>query len=327
MRWRQLPGVAPRPAGRALRAPAGHRPTAAAADGDRPPAAPPEEEELPTGPAHRGAAGRARRPGRPGERQGRGPAGRQPDPGPEAAARARPAGRRAEPPPRVHRQPGHRQDHRRPPAGRRSTGRSGVVEQGHLVETDRSGLVAGLRRPDRDQGRWRCSTRPTGGVLLIDEAYALARGGENDFGREAIDTLVKLIEDRRDRARGDRRRLPRRDGRLHRRQPRPAVALPARRSTSPTTPTTSWCDLRRRMGEKAGYHARRRGRGRGRGRWFDAEPRDKGFGNGRLARNLFEAAVARQASRVVTIDRPHRRAAHDPDRRRHPRARPARRPR
>ena len=36
-------------------------------------------------------------------------------------------------------------------------------------------------------------------MLLIDEAYSLARGGENDFSREAIDTIVKLVEDRRDR--------------------------------------------------------------------------------------------------------------------------------
>ena len=37
-----------------------------------------------------------------------------------------------------------------------------------------------------------------GGTVLIDEAYALARVGENDFGREAIDTLVKFMEDHRD---------------------------------------------------------------------------------------------------------------------------------
>ena len=74
----------------------------------------------------------------------------------------------------------------------------GVVERGHLVETDRAGLVAGYvgqtaplvqaRFDEADQG-----------VLLIDEAYSLVRGGERDFGREAIDTIVKLIEDRRDR--------------------------------------------------------------------------------------------------------------------------------
>jgi hypothetical protein len=38
--------------------------------------------------------------------------------------------------------------------------------------------------------------------------------------------------------------------------------------------------------------------------WLAAQPRDQGFGNGRLARNLFEAAVANQASRLVAIDGP-----------------------
>ena len=74
----------------------------------------------------------------------------------------------------------------------------GVVERGHLVETDRAGLVAGF--VGQTAGRVVAAfDRAEGGVLLIDEAYSLARGGEEDFGREAIDTVVKLVEDRRDR--------------------------------------------------------------------------------------------------------------------------------
>ena len=73
----------------------------------------------------------------------------------------------------------------------------GIVSKGHLVETDRSHLVAGY------VGQTAARTRAVmesalGGTLLIDEAYALARGGEQDFGREAIDTLVKFMEDHRD---------------------------------------------------------------------------------------------------------------------------------
>ena len=73
----------------------------------------------------------------------------------------------------------------------------GLVSKGHLVETDRSHLVAGY------VGQTATKTRAVlesalGGTLLIDEAYALARGGEQDFGREAIDTIVKFMEDHRD---------------------------------------------------------------------------------------------------------------------------------
>ena len=73
----------------------------------------------------------------------------------------------------------------------------GVVAKGQLVETDRSRLVAGF------VGQTALKTTEVlqsslGGMLLIDEAYALARGGDDDFGREAIDTLVKFMEDHRD---------------------------------------------------------------------------------------------------------------------------------
>ena len=102
----------------------------------------------------------------------------------------------------------------------------GVVDRGHLVETDRSGLVAGYVGPDRHQGDRGRSTRPTRAMLLIDEAYTLVRGGENDFGREAIDTIVKLIEDRRDRLVVIVAGYPDEMDELRRRQPRAASRFP-----------------------------------------------------------------------------------------------------
>ncbi|MCH8942810.1 MAG: AAA family ATPase [Bacteroidetes bacterium] len=69
----------------------------------------------------------------------------------------------------------------------------GILEKGHLVEVDRTGLVAGF------VGQTAAKTEAVienafGGTLFIDEAYSLARGG-NDFGQEAIETLIKRMED------------------------------------------------------------------------------------------------------------------------------------
>jgi SpoVK/Ycf46/Vps4 family AAA+-type ATPase len=73
----------------------------------------------------------------------------------------------------------------------------GVLSKGQLIEVDRSGLVAGY------VGQTALKTQEViksalGGVLFIDEAYSLSSGGENDFGREAIETILKAMEDHRD---------------------------------------------------------------------------------------------------------------------------------
>ena len=74
--------------------------------------------------------------------------------------------------------------------------RIGILSKGQLIEVDRSGLVAGyvgqtaLKTQDQIQ-------KALGGVLFIDEAYALAQK-QDDFGQEAIDTILKAMEDHRD---------------------------------------------------------------------------------------------------------------------------------
>jgi hypothetical protein len=177
----------------------------------------------------------------------------------------------------------------------------GVVEKGHLVETDRAGLVAGF------VGQTAIKVvevfdRADGGVLLIDEAYALARGSENDFGREAIDTIVKLIEDRRDRLVVIAAGYP----------DEMAVFVesnPGLRSRFPKTiefpdyTTDELLAIFQSLGDKGHYKCDEGGAAKVR-EVLESQPRGKGFGNGRVARNLFEAAVARQASRVVDLDEP-----------------------
>jgi SpoVK/Ycf46/Vps4 family AAA+-type ATPase len=177
----------------------------------------------------------------------------------------------------------------------------GVVERGHLVEVDRAGLVAGFVGQTAPKVT-AVFDEAEEGVLLIDEAYALVRGSETDFGREAIDTIVKLVEDRRDRIVVIMAGYPDEMAQL-------VAANPGLRSRFPKTihfpdydtdELLAIFDMRCRQG---GYDTTHEARAKVRSH-LDAAPRDKGFGNGRVARNLFEEAVARQASRIVTIDDP-----------------------
>jgi hypothetical protein len=176
-----------------------------------------------------------------------------------------------------------------------------VVERGHLVEVDRAGLVAGfVGQTATKVGE--VFDRADGGVLLIDEAYSLIRGGERDFGREAIDAIVKQVEDRRDSMVVILAGYPAEMAEL-------VAANPGFSSRFPRTihfPDYSDAELvaildrlatRQRYGlTPAAADAALA--------WFGAHQRGRGFGNGRLARNLFEAAVSRHASRLLAVDEP-----------------------
>jgi Cdc6-like AAA superfamily ATPase len=177
----------------------------------------------------------------------------------------------------------------------------GVLSKGQLVEADRSLLVAGF------VGQTAMKTRAVveqalGGLLLIDEAYALARGGENDFGKEAIDTLVKLMEDHRDDlaviAAGYTDEMA-----------TFVASNPGLRSrfthtiVFPDYTDDELVDIFCEMGETNRYVPSEGAVARLRA-ILAATPRDRGFGNARFVRNLFEEAVSNQASRLVDADEP-----------------------
>ena len=177
----------------------------------------------------------------------------------------------------------------------------GVVEKGQLVEVDRSGLVVGFVG--------QTATRVTevfdsadGGVLLIDEAYSLTRGGEKDFGREAIDAVVKNVEDRRDSMVVILAGYPKEMAEL-------VATNPGFQSRFPKTihfPDYSDEELVAILGliARKGHYDLTDDATEAAAAWFGSHQRGRGFGNGRLARNLFEAAVSRHANRLVDVDAP-----------------------
>jgi len=70
-----------------------------------------------------------------------------------------------------------------------------VLSKGHLIEAERADLVGEYIGHTAQKTR-DLIKKALGGILFIDEAYSLGRGGEKDFGKEAIDTLVKHMEDK-----------------------------------------------------------------------------------------------------------------------------------
>ncbi len=176
-----------------------------------------------------------------------------------------------------------------------------VVEKGHLVETDRSDLVAGF------VGQTATKTKAVlesglGGTVLIDEAYALARGGENDFGREAIDTLVKFMEDHRDDLAVVAAGYPAEmQGFI---DTNPGLQSRFTRTIEfPDYTTDELIHIFEQMSGKLEYHLAEVAAPRLRD-VIAAEPRGRGFGNARFVRNVFEQSVSMQAMRLADIATP-----------------------
>jgi len=176
-----------------------------------------------------------------------------------------------------------------------------VVSRGQLVEVDRSRLVAGYI------GQTAIRTREViesavGGVLLIDEAYALARGGDNDFGREAIDTLVKLMEDHRADLAVIAAGYPEEMAAFV--ETNPGLRSRFDRTVHfPDYTDDELVAIFERLGAKQRYLPTPDALAAVR-TTIAAVERGRGFGNARFVRNLFERTIAAHASRLVTIEAP-----------------------
>ena len=174
----------------------------------------------------------------------------------------------------------------------------GVLKKGHLVETDRSGLVGeyvGQTAPKTNA----IIDSALDGVLFIDEAYSLVQGGQGDYGREAISTLLKRMEDDRDRLvvilagyskeMGD--FINSNSGlqsRFNRYIDFPDYTVEELIQIFQYTLKANDCYATEGAIEKAIEHIR-----------HAVEHKDQNFGNARFIRNLFEKTLTEQANRLA----------------------------
>lgn len=173
----------------------------------------------------------------------------------------------------------------------------GILSKGQLVEVDRGDLVAGYVGQTAIKTK-EVINKAMGGVLFIDEAYALTNRGENDYGTEAVDTLLKAMEDHRDDLvvivagyiepmKKFLHSNPGLESRFNRFIDFPDYTLDELmamfdmrcESKGYTLDPQARCALRQVIDRESTADV-------------------KGFGNGRGVRNLFETAIARQADRL-----------------------------
>lgn len=171
----------------------------------------------------------------------------------------------------------------------------GAIKTNKMVETDRAGLVAGYIGQTAIKTTEKVM-EAMNGVLFIDEAYSLSQGGQNDYGKEAIDTLMKLMDDYRDRL---------------------VVILagyssdmenflktnPGLKSRFPNIidfrdyDVDELMDIAEKFYSEKGYILDDAAKDKLRSILMEAS-REEDFGNGRYVRNLFERSVNNQALRL-----------------------------
>ena len=175
-----------------------------------------------------------------------------------------------------------------------------ILSVGHLMETDRSGLVAGYVGQTAIKVK-EIVNKALGGILFIDEAYSLSSGDGEDFGREAVETLLKMMEDHR----------------------HDLVVVVAGYTTKMDEFLSSNPGLRSRFNKfiyfedytaeqlkqifqsfckKADFKLTPAAEERLASVFNRLTAlRDETFGNARAARNLFEATISKQANRIVSL--------------------------
>lgn len=176
-----------------------------------------------------------------------------------------------------------------------------ILSRGHLVETDRAGLVAGFVGQTALKVK-ELVNKALGGVLFIDEAYALTPAGSgNDFGHEAIETLLKMMEDHRDDL------IVVVAGYTEKMQQfldsNPGLRSRFNRHVHfDDYDANQLIDIFKTFCRKADFKLTPVAE-QELARIFAilTASRDETFGNARLARNLFEAAISRQANRIVAL--------------------------